>query len=103
MKSKLLPLKMRREMSVCKLVFKKILINPDILRESQRLGNRSSNKRLVQLFVPKSNRFKNNLPYAGYAYWNKLPDELRMAKDYNVFKALLSKYMYTKFCKDGFV
>lgn len=102
MMSKLLPLKMRRQLSICKLVFK-IIYSPGILSEPVRKGNRSSFKRIIKLPIPRSNRFKLALPYAGYSAWNRLPESLRMKNDLDNFKRFLNKYMYIKFCEDGFV
>lgn len=99
--SKLLPLRLRRKLSVCKIIFKKIRHSPGILREPVRSGNRSSFKRIIQLPIPRLNRFKASLPYAGYLNWNQLPENLRMITDYDTFKRFLNKYMYNKFCEDG--
>lgn len=102
-KAKLLPLRLRRQEATSKFVFKKIRHSPDILCEPIRHGNRSSFKRLIKLTMPKSNRFRNCISYAGLLAWNRLPESLRMTNDYNSFKKWLKKYMYTKFCEDGFV
>lgn len=82
MKSKLLPL---RQQAICKFVCKKIRFSPSILSEPVRKGNRSSFKRLTKLPMPKSNRFRNSLSYAGLLAWNHLPEKLRMLNDYNSF------------------
>lgn len=101
--SKLLPLRLRRKKAISTFMFKKIRRSPEILLEPIRAGNRSNNKRLIRLLMPKTKRFKTSLSYAGYQWWNNLPEDLRMNNDINSFKKCLCKYMYEKFCEDGFV
>lgn len=103
MMSKILPLRLRRKQAICNFMFKKIKSNPEILTETIRKDTRSSNKRLIGLTKPRTNKFRNSLSYAGYSIWNNLPVSLRLKNDSNSFKRVLKKYMYDVFCEDGFV
>lgn len=89
--SKILPLRLRRKLAICKFLYKKIRLKPEILVEPVRKGNRSSYKRLIYLSKPRTNGFRKSLSYAGYLTWNNLPVSFRLNNDYNSFKRVLKK------------
>lgn len=103
LQSKILPLKLRRMAAICKFFFKQVRVAPEILIEPVRHGNRSSFKRIIYLPMPKSNKYKNCLSYAGCQLWNNLPESICMCDNYLSFLRTLNKYMYNQLWEDGFV
>lgn len=89
----------KKKKAFCKFVYKKNKTIAWNTIRAHKEGQGSSYKRLVQLTMP---RFRPSLLYAGYQLWNNLADDLRMLNDFNAFKKFLNKYMYDRFCEDGF-
>lgn len=101
--SKILPLMLRRKIAIGNFFFKKIRESPEMLSEPVRQGNRSCCKRMIKLSFPRTNKFKFSMSYAGQHFWNSLPEKMRLRNYYPSFKKDLNKYMYEKYCEDGFV
>lgn len=101
--SKLLPLRLRRKSAVSKFFVKKVRQSPELLSEPVRKGNRSSHNRNIKLLLPRTNKFKYSLSYAGWQFWNTLPAKLWMCNYFPSFRKDLNKYMYERYCEDGFV
>lgn len=110
-RSKVLPLKYRRRMGICKLMHHNMYKANGLFYEHSDNISASSHKvetrsnRLVNMKVPhpKTETFKRSFVYQGPHIWNQLPNLLKNCKDGNMFKKLLKKFMYLNFWEDGFV
>lgn len=92
--SKILPFKLRCKSAICKFFFNKVRLSPEIMMEPVRKGNRSSFKQIIHLSMPKTNRFKNCLSYAGCQLGNDLPVSMRMSNNLISFRRILNEYMH---------
>ena len=93
-KMKILPLNMRREISICKLMFNKIQKGEvDILEPAA--NTRIHDGRVVPWPDVSNDRFLKFIPHLGATIWNKLPSELRNIDDKGIFKSKI-KLHYEK-------
>lgn len=101
--SKLMSLRYRRKIAIGNVMYKRICKRPLILLSPRRSGNRSSNNWSVKVPFPKTERFRNSTTYNLLHSWKNLPNYIQSYKDLRSFKVQLKKYMYSRFCQDGFV
>lgn len=98
--SNLLPLRCRRQMAMCQIMYRKIKRNPSILIVPTRSGNRSEATNIARISWPKKERFKKCLAYTLPYVWNTLPVYLRKCNNIENFKKYMKIYMYNCYCQD---
>ena len=96
-KIKLLPLKSRREISISKLMFNKLMKNQVELQ--RKTSARIHDGPVIEWPVLSNFKFRNYTAYLGPTIWNRLPSNLRNIEDRDKFKTEIKKY-YEKLFAD---
>lgn len=102
-RSRVLPLRLRRKMGTCLMMYKKIKADPKIIYKPNRIGNRSGGTLIVKEPKPNRESFKKSISYIAPTTWNDLPSFIRNSNNVAEFKRRLKRYLGDIFCHDGFV
>ena len=88
----LLPLKLRREIALLKIMFSKIQDRQGLqLRE---LTTRANDGPIMNVSKPASSRYIKSVAYRGPTTWNRLKPELRCLRDKNSFVSAIKCYFW---------
>ena len=95
--AKLLRLKYRREQHLLNFMYDQAQI-PALLKTRSKSGvrTRSSNKKIMKLKKPRTERFKKCLAYKGPKTWNNLPESMHHIQTKGPFKLLVSRMIDSK-------
>lgn len=102
-RSNVLLLRLRRKMSICSLMYRKIQKNPTLLHVSGWVGNRSYGSYMVTTPLPRKESFKRSISYVAPNTWNNLPSCIRNSNNTVCFKRRFKRYLSDGFCQDEFV
>ena len=89
--ARLLQLKYRREQHLMNFMYDQAQ-NPNMLksRSKSAMRTRSSNKKLLKVKRPYTEKFKKSLAYLGPKKWNKLPEHFHHTQDKHTYEMLVS-------------
>ena len=90
-KMKILPLNLRREMSICKLMFSKIM-KGKVNLEAQVVNTRIHDGKVAAWPDVSNDKYKKFIPHLGPTIWNKLPSDIRNIEDKLIFKSRIKSY-----------
>ena len=91
----ILPLQMRRDMSVAKLMFNKLSKNE--VEIQKRTKSRIHDGPALVWPEVTNDKFKRYIPHLGPTIWNKLPSDLRNIQDKDSFKCMVKKHFESLF------
>lgn len=103
LKCKILPLRYRRKISLCAMMYKNIEQIPEIVREQLTHHSRLQRSLNLESPFPRKETFKETITYQGPVNWNNLPLHIKMSNNYAIFKRKLKKYLTEWFYQDGIV
>ena len=88
----LLQLKFRREQHLLNFMYDQAQIASKLKCQSiSTYRTRSSNKKMLKVKRPYTEKFKRSLAYVGPKKWNKLPAQFHLAQDKYTYKSLVGK------------
>ena len=90
--SNLLPLKLRREMALIKIMFNKVHNNQGL--DPRTLNTRAHDGPLMVVPKPNSSRYRNSVAYRGPAAWNILDPNIRCIENKNNFVRAVKSYYW---------
>ena len=92
----LLKLKYRREQHTLNFMYDMSQIPKQLNKRTARYLTRSSNKKLLKIKRPKTEKFKKSLMYSGRRKWNLLPEEIQNTQPKATFKLLTKNHVWRK-------
>lgn len=107
-RARLAPLDLRREFDILKIFHKKVysnnrytdghtILTVEQSHDSDVPVTRSHTAPTIQIPRPSNEKFRKCLLYTGATLWNNLPTNLRNMVDYNSFKCLLKRAIYSPY------
>ena len=90
--SNLLPLKLRREIALIKIMFNKVHNNQGL--DPRTLNTRAHDGPLMVVPKPNSSRYRNSVAYRGPAAWNILDPNIRCIENKNNFVRAVKSYYW---------
>lgn len=102
-RAKLLPLRMRRKCQLLCLMNKKLIKEDGTFVIERRKRNSSRRGVMVEIELPKSERFKKSLAYDGPLSWNSLPQSCKVSHIPDCFKKNIKQYYLSMFLNEGTV
>ena len=91
-RANLLPLKLRREITLIKIMHTKVYNNEGICVRN--LNTRNYDDPVMDICRPNSNRFSKSVAYRGPVSWNQLKPDLRCINDKYVFVKAIKSYFW---------
>ena len=91
-RANLLPLKLRREITLIKIMHTKVYNNEGICVRN--LNTRNYDGPVMDICRPNSNRFSKSVAYRGPVSWNQLKPDLRCINDKYVFVKAIKSYFW---------
>ena len=96
----LLPLKLRREIALTKIMFNQVQDNQGLrLRE---LSTRAHDGPVMEVLKPTSSKYMKSVAYRGTTSWNSLKPELRCLRDKNAFIYAAKSYFWEAYKTQNF-
>ena len=92
---KILPLQMRREISIAKLMFNKLSKNE--VNVQKKTSARIHDGPALEWPEVTNDKFKRYIPHLGPTVWNRLPSEIRNIQDKDSFKTMIRKHYESLF------